>query len=1359
MSKRDVELIIRARDNATKTTEKVVQSFDELEKVAQELGSMSDKTGADIEKLVSRINKLGASDQAARAIEQIAGELEQATAAIDRSQREYQEATAVADSYEKQIISAKRALEVLRAEEEAATGSRQRAVAQTLQYVRQIKEAESAIEAMNQAQAADSTPADKAGREKAIADFTQQIETARKGLSDLSAEQTRNAAASEQAAARIKGAEAAIEQLSKAQGKASSTADKLAKEVSDSERAFSALSIQASEAAEFTSNLSKQEATLRAELDSAAQAADKYAAEQKQLASDQKTLADAEQRLASARQTNITVSEKALSTARQSKQSYEENRLRLAELTAQLRATENPTEELTQAVETQRRAMLESKKAWADAQGAYKTFVVQSKEAEAALEKEAAAAAKTAQEERNLKSAKDTMAAVTARLNQLAKEGATDQDKLGNATKRTADKTKQAVTSWRQAVEQLRNLSRESRQSLSLLQRIRGQILSIGAGYVGIFGAQRAVGSIIDAGMANEAINSRFLVAFAGDQAKANEEMQFAKQVAEDLALSYRDLAPEYAKMAIAAKGTALEGQGVRNVFIGMSQAARANKLSNEELKGSFNALTQIISKNTVQAEEIVGQLSDRMPGAFNILAESLGISTAQLRKYMEQGQVGMMALSNLAEEMSKRSAPAMAQALNSLSASVGRFDNALFKLQVKVAESGFLEELAKGLDKAAAAMSDPEVQRGAVELGRLLGELIVKFIELAKYSDEIVLGFKILAGVLALRFFAGLAADLSLVIGGMVSLYNWVSKLSPVVVALTAKFALFAALFATPFIAYWAQKNFPVVRRMGIAMVAGLMDAFDKLKLGWATVTTYLTSVVKEPLKTVVGMFLRAISTILNNASKIADSFGMDSWADKLSRASNALGGFSDDFLAGFDARLAEQTAAIEREAEARREIFTDMIRDTYAAEREAEAEAQAAINRAGGGIATQQLTPSGTPFVPGESQGSGKSDAEKLAESVADKIEQLRQRLAEKIGDDTNLSVQERLAADLKAIESRYAGIYADLKQLGKDQTSEEWKTVDALIAQEQLLARQKAERDQIRADQQAWNKQEQENQNRINLLMQTRRDLMQSAEFAREQGNLTQYEELKTQIDAVTMKLREAIQANISFWQTASDPEKVEAAVAALEAMKLGLDNVKSKGILTGRTVGEALGTQMKSGLDGFLDRIAETGNVMESAKEAFRSFAQDFLMQIAKMIIQQAVFNALQAAGVGGGGGFGGAVLSAFTNHTGGMAGSGSPRSVAAGVFANVVRYHNGGIAGLAPNEVPTILEKGEEVLTENDPRHRANGGAAPQQSVKIVNAIDAGSFVSAGVEDEVGQRSILNFMQANSSAVKSALGIG
>lgn len=158
-----------------------------------------------------------------------------------------------------------------------------------------------------------------------------------------------------------------------------------------------------------------------------------------------------------------------------------------------------------------------------------------------------------------------------------------------------------------------------------------------------------------------------------------------------------------------------------------------------------------------------------------------------------------------------------------------------------------------------------------------------------------------------------------------------------------------------------------------------------------------------------------------------------------------------------------------------------------------------------------------------------------------------------------------------------------------------------------------------------------------------------------------------------------------------------------------------------------------------------------------RDAFLQFASDFLRQIAQMILQQLALNA--ATGILGAFGFG--TGQAIVLHSGGVVGArGSARSVDASAFMNAMRYHSGGIAGLQPGEVPSILKRGEEVLTQDDPRHAFNGGGAgatPQGArIKIVNAIDGGQVVSEGLNTAAGEEAILNFIRSNASSVRAAI---
>jgi hypothetical protein len=71
------------------------------------------------------------------------------------------------------------------------------------------------------------------------------------------------------------------------------------------------------------------------------------------------------------------------------------------------------------------------------------------------------------------------------------------------------------------------------------------------------------------------------------------------------------------------------------------------------------------------------------------------------------------------------------------------------------------------------------------------------------------------------------------------------------------------------------------------------------------------------------------------------------------------------------------------------------------------------------------------------------------------------------------------------------------------------------------------------------------------------------------------------------------------------------------------------------------------------------------------------------------------------------------------HDGGMVGGAAPsRSVPAMAFAGAPRMHGGGWAGLRPDEVPTILQRGERVLSRQEVARGVTGNASGGVTVHI-----------------------------------------
>lgn len=210
--------------------------------------------------------------------------------------------------------------------------------------------------------------------------------------------------------------------------------------------------------------------------------------------------------------------------------------------------------------------------------------------------------------------------------------------------------------------------------------------------------------------------------AATGSAAGAQAGMAFVRAESDRLGTSLEGNAGAFAKFTAATRGTALAGAQTQRIFSAVSEASRTLHLSVDDTNGVLLALTQMVSKGTVQAEELRGQLGERLPGAFNLAASAMGVTTAQLGKMLEAGQV-------TAADMLPKLATALhtvygAQALvaaNAPVAQIQRLQNAVFELKAAVGDAGFMDALAAGATKVTQAITTLTQSGG---LGTLLDVL-----------------------------------------------------------------------------------------------------------------------------------------------------------------------------------------------------------------------------------------------------------------------------------------------------------------------------------------------------------------------------------------------------------------------------------------------------------------------------------------------------------------------------------------------------------------------------------------------------------------------------------------------------------
>ena len=265
-----------------------------------------------------------------------------------------------------------------------------------------------------------------------------------------------------------------------------------------------------------------------------------------------------------------------------------------------------------------------------------------------------------------------------ADFNRASKDMAANADKAAKGTENMAKgtgKTKEAVGGLNGALG-------------SMAQYVAGAF-SIGA----IIGFTKTT---FDASLQMDAINSKFEV-MTGSSKLAAEEWEFVRAEAKRLKLDLLSTAGAYSSFAVATKNTSMEGQGARDMFIGVGEAAAALHLPAEQSTRVLYQFQQMLSKGKINMEDLK-TASESFPGLLRQVADALGITTAQLLDQMQKGELmSADVLPKLAAQLHKTYGAAAVEAANKGRGALNLFTTEVFELKKELGEatsdssSGFL--------------------------------------------------------------------------------------------------------------------------------------------------------------------------------------------------------------------------------------------------------------------------------------------------------------------------------------------------------------------------------------------------------------------------------------------------------------------------------------------------------------------------------------------------------------------------------------------------------------------------------------------------------------------------------------------
>lgn len=186
-----------------------------------------------------------------------------------------------------------------------------------------------------------------------------------------------------------------------------------------------------------------------------------------------------------------------------------------------------------------------------------------------------------------------------------------------------------------------------------------------------------------------------------GSTQAAAQEFEYIKSVANTLGLEINSAAQAYTSLSASTKGTALEGQATRDIYESVAKAMSTLGRSSADTEGALLAISQIVSKGTVSLEELRGQLGERLPGAFQLAAKAMGLTTQELDALVSSGNLAATDfLPKLAAEL--RKTYGQTEYVDTFVAGSNRLKNALQNLyQVAGEQTGAFDFLATGANVA----------------------------------------------------------------------------------------------------------------------------------------------------------------------------------------------------------------------------------------------------------------------------------------------------------------------------------------------------------------------------------------------------------------------------------------------------------------------------------------------------------------------------------------------------------------------------------------------------------------------------------------------------------------------------------
>lgn len=229
-------------------------------------------------------------------------------------------------------------------------------------------------------------------------------------------------------------------------------------------------------------------------------------------------------------------------------------------------------------------------------------------------------------------------------------------------------------------------------------RKLRVAIMSLGGAYLGLAGAERLIRTFHDTTLELDSMDFA-MKKIITTQKELGETELFLNDISKRFGLDLVKTTNSFIKFRASVGSSNLTAKQGRDIFESVSKASASLGLSTQKTERAFLALEQMISKGNVSSEELRQQLGEALPGAFNIMAQSMGVSNAKLQDLLKQGKVAAVdVLPKFAKQIEKAYNIESVRNIDNMAAAQKRATNALTEFIKSKNMQQFFTNFYKGL-------------------------------------------------------------------------------------------------------------------------------------------------------------------------------------------------------------------------------------------------------------------------------------------------------------------------------------------------------------------------------------------------------------------------------------------------------------------------------------------------------------------------------------------------------------------------------------------------------------------------------------------------------------------------------------